>query len=154
MPLFSRNSAFSRITALAARRPVHAAFAWMHNNPQVIMGWQSEMVAIPAPPFGEHARAEWIAARFAEAGLAHIQTDAIGNVFGFLPAAKLPPESSGPVVVLSAHLDTVFPAGTPLHPVVSRVNGSSRLTAPGACDNAAGVAGMLGDRPRAHPGQS
>jgi tripeptide aminopeptidase len=143
MPLFSRSSAFTRVTALAARRPVHAAFAWMHNNPQVIMGWQSEMVAIPAPPFGEHARSKWIAARFAEAGLAHIQTDAIGNVIGFLPAAKLPPESSGPVVVLSAHLDTVFPADTPLNPVVSRVNGSNRLAAPGACDNAAGVVGML-----------
>jgi acetylornithine deacetylase/succinyl-diaminopimelate desuccinylase-like protein len=143
MPLFSRSSAFSRVTSLAALRPIHAAFAWMHNNPQVIMGWQAEMVAIPAPPFGERARSEWIAARFAEAGLSNIQTDALGNVIGFLPAAKLPPESSGPVVVLSAHLDTVFPAGTPLHPVVSRVNGSNRLTAPGACDNAAGVAGML-----------
>ncbi len=154
MPLFSRSSAFSRVTALAARRPVHAAFAWMHNNPQTIMDWQAELVAIPAPPFGEQARSEWIAARFAEAGLVHIQTDAVGNVIGFLPAAKLPPESSGPVVVLSAHLDTVFPAETPLNPVVSRVNGSSRLAAPGACDNAAGVAGMLAIVARAHPGQS
>src|SRR5208337_297655 len=139
MPLFSRSSAFSRVTALASRRPVHAAFAWMHNNPQVIMGWQAEMVAIPAPPFGERARSAWIAARFAEAGLAHIQTDDAGNVIGFLPAAKLPPESSGPVVVLSAHLDTVFPADTPLNPVVD----GDRLAAPGACDNAAGVAGLL-----------
>jgi len=51
----------------------------------------------------------------------------------------LPPESSGPVVVISAHLDTVFPAETPLMPVVE----GERLTAPGACDNCAGVAGML-----------
>ena len=107
------------------------------------MAWQAKLVAIPAPPFGERARSEWIAARFEEAGLAKVQTDAVGNVIGFLHAAKLPPESSGPVVVLSAHLDTVFPAETPLNPILSRVNGTTRLAAPGACDNAAGLAGML-----------
>ncbi len=143
MPIFSRSSAFSRVTALAAQRPVHTAFAWMHNNPQMIMNWQSELSGIPAPPFGEQARAEWIAARFAEAGLAQIATDRIGNVTGVIPAAGLPPESSGPVVVLSAHLDTVFPAETPLNPVIEHVDGGARLSAPGACDNGAGVAGML-----------
>jgi acetylornithine deacetylase/succinyl-diaminopimelate desuccinylase-like protein len=143
MAIFSRKTAFSSVTALAARRPVHAAFAWMHNNPQTIMDWQAKLVAIPAPPFGEQARSVWIAARFEEAGLTDIQTDAIGNVIGFLNAAKLPPESSGPVVVLSAHLDTVFPAETALKPTLSRINGNTRLAAPGACDNAAGVAGLL-----------
>ena len=66
-----------------------------------------------------------------------------GNVLGILPAAALPPESSGPVVVLSAHLDTVFPAETALKPVINRNGGALQLSAPGACDNAAGVAGML-----------
>lgn len=134
-----RKSAFSRVTALAAQRPVHAAFAWLHGNPKKIMDWQAGLVAIPAPPFGEQARSEWLAARFAETGLSQVHTDAIGNVYGFLPAAKLPPESTGPVVVLSAHLDTVFPAGTPLSPVLD----ADRLEAPGACDNGAGVVGML-----------
>jgi acetylornithine deacetylase/succinyl-diaminopimelate desuccinylase-like protein len=138
MTLF-HNSAFSRVTALAELRPVHAAFAWLHGNPKTIMDWQTELVSIPAPPFGEQARSKWMAARFAEAGLSSLQTDAAGNVFGWLPAAKLPPESSGPVVVLSAHLDTVFPAETPLHPVVN----GDRLQSPGACDNGAGVVGML-----------
>ena len=45
-----------------------------------------ELVAIPAPPHGEQARAEWLAARFAEAGLSDIETDAAGNVLGILPA--------------------------------------------------------------------
>jgi acetylornithine deacetylase/succinyl-diaminopimelate desuccinylase-like protein len=139
MPVLPRISAFSRVTALAGQRPVHAAFAWLHGNPKTIMDWQASLVAIPAPPFGEEARSEWIAARFAEAGLSQVHADGIGNVFGFLAAAKLPPESTGPVVVLSAHLDTVFPAGTPLHPVVD----GDRLEAPGACDNGAGIAGML-----------
>jgi acetylornithine deacetylase/succinyl-diaminopimelate desuccinylase-like protein len=115
------------------------AFAWLHGNPRKIMDWQARLVAIPAPPFGEQARSEWLAARFSEAGLSDVKTDAVGNVQGTLPAASLPPESTGPVVVLSAHLDTVFPADTPLNPVVE----GDRLVAPGACDNGAGVAGML-----------
>lgn len=139
MPLFARSSSFSRITGLAAQRPVHAAFAWLHGNPQKIMDWQARLVSIPAPPFGEQARAEWLTARFAEAGLIGVETDTVGNVRGTLPAAKLPPESTGPVIVLSAHLDTVFPADTPLNPVVE----GDRLAGPGACDNGAGVAGML-----------
>ena len=139
MPLFFRSSSFSRVTALAAQRPVHEAFAWLHGNPKTIMDWQAGLVAIPAPPFGEQARSEWLAARFAEAGLTDVQTDAVGNVYGTLAAVKLPPESSGPVVVLSAHLDTVFPADTPLKPVVD----GDRLQAPGSCDNGAGLAGML-----------
>ncbi len=74
------------------------------------MDWQADLVAIPAPPFGEKARSEWLADRFLEAGLDQMRTDAAGNVFASLPAAKLPAESTGPVVVLSAHIDTVFPA--------------------------------------------
>jgi acetylornithine deacetylase/succinyl-diaminopimelate desuccinylase-like protein len=103
------------------------------------MNWQAELVAIPAPPFGEKARAEWLAGRFTEAGLRGVETDSAGNVFAWLDAANLPPENTGPVVVVSAHLDTVFPAETPLNP---KVNGD-RIEAPGVCDNCAGVAGML-----------
>jgi len=139
MSLLAHSSAFSRVTTLATQRTVHASFAWLHGNPGKIMDWQARLVGIPAPPFGEAARSEWLAARFAEAGLGQVHTDVAGNVFGMLLAANLPAESTGPVVVLSAHLDTVFPAGTPLNPVVD----GDRLQAPGACDNGAGVAGML-----------
>jgi len=143
MPTFSRSSAFARVTALASQRPVHAAFAWLHNNPKRLIERQAELVAIPAPPFGEQARSEWAAERFKEIGLENVQIDAIGNVLGFVPAAHLPPESTGHVVVVSAHIDTVFPAGTILTPMLTMEDGASRLAAPGACDNAAGVIGML-----------
>src|SRR5580658_10442131 len=139
MSVLSRISAFSRVTSLAEQRAVHGAFAWLHGNPKTIMDWQAELVAIPAPPFGEKARGEWLAARFSEAGLHEVSMDAVGNVFGTLPAAQLPPESTGPVVVLSAHLDTVFPAGTPLRVV----RDGDKLAGPGACDNGAGLAGLL-----------
>jgi tripeptide aminopeptidase len=143
MPIFSRSSAFARVTALAAQRPVHAAFTWLHNNPKTLMDRQTELVVIPAPPFGEQQRSEWAAQRFREIGLENVQIDAIGNALGFVPAAHLPPDSTGHLVVLSAHIDTVFPAETPLNPTVTREDGASRLAAPGACDNAAGVIGML-----------
>jgi acetylornithine deacetylase/succinyl-diaminopimelate desuccinylase-like protein len=139
MPVLSSTSAFSQITALAALRPVHAAFAWLHANPKTIMDWQVELAAIPAPIYGEQARAQWLAQRFTDAGLSRIEIDAAGNVLGILPATHLPPESSGPIVLLSAHIDTVFPVGTPIQPVLY----GDRLEAPGASDNAAGVAGLL-----------
>ncbi len=143
MPASSPTSAFSRITSLASQRQIHAAFAWFHLNPRTILDWQAEVCSIPAPPFGEQARTAWIAGRFNEIGLEQIQTDAIGNVTAWLPAAHLDAESSGPVVVISAHLDTVFPAGTPLHPVLRQTNGEDRLEVPGASDNGAGIAGLL-----------
>ncbi|MGO8759900.1 MAG: M20/M25/M40 family metallo-hydrolase [Terracidiphilus sp.] len=141
MPVLPPPSAFSRITALAALRPVHAAFSWLHANPKTIMDWQVELVSIPAPPHGEEARADWLAARFTEAGLSRVEVDAVGNVFGILPATRpgAPPEDTGPLVLLSAHIDTVFPAATPIRLVLD----GDRLEAPGACDNASGVAGML-----------
>lgn len=139
MPPAVTVSAFSRVTALAARKPIHAAFSWLHGNPGKIMDWQSRLVAIPAPPFAEQARAAWFAARLAEAGLTSVETDAAGNVLALLPAAHLPPHSTGPLVVLSAHLDTVFPAAVEPVPVVD----GDRIQAPGACDNGAGLAGLL-----------
>lgn len=143
MPIFSRSSAFARVTSLASQRPVHAAFAWLHNNPKTLMDRQAELVVIPAPPFGEQGRSKWAVERFKEIGLENVQIDAIGNVLGFIPAAGLPPDSTGHLIVMSAHIDTVFPAGTPLTPTMAREDGACRLAAPGACDNAAGVIGML-----------
>jgi tripeptide aminopeptidase len=139
MPVLSPASAFSRVTALAAQRPIHAAFAWLHANPKTIMDWQVGLVAIPAPTHGEQERAEWLALRFNDAGLSNVEIDAVGNAIGLLPAENLPADSTGPIILLSAHIDTVFPAGTPLHPVLD----GDRLEAPGSSDNAAGVAGML-----------
>ena len=139
MGLFTRSSSFSRVTSLAALRHVHAAFSWLHMNPKTIMDWQAELVAIPAPPFGEDARSERLAEIFRSSGLSQVTVDEVGNVIGTLRAATLPEESTGPVVVVSAHLDTVFPAHTPINPT----RDGDRLLAPGACDNGAGIAGML-----------
>jgi tripeptide aminopeptidase len=143
MPSSSTTSAFARVTSLAAVRAVHNAFAWLHGNPKTILDWQTDLCEIPAPPFGEQARAAWLAERFAEIGLNKVQTDELGNVLAFLPAPHLDSASTGPVVVLSAHLDTVFPIETTLRAVMRRVDDQDRLEIPGAGDNGAGLAGLL-----------
>lgn len=147
-----KSSAFSRVTALAALRPVHEAFSWLHQNQQKIMDWQIAVCKIPAPPFGEAARSSWIAERFRYAGLSNIRTDEIGNVFATWPAQNLSArqnqyqDSTGhasavPVIILSAHLDTVFPINTPLETTLS--SDGDTLTVPGASDNAAGLVALL-----------
>lgn len=145
MPSSPARTAFSRINKLASLRPVHDAFQWFHLQQQQIMRWQMEMVAIPAPPFGEGPRSIWMQERFLELGLEDVFVDEPGNVLGMIRARPEPggdpemAESVRPCVLLSAHIDTVFPAETLIHPSLR----GSRLEAPGACDNGAGVAGLL-----------
>jgi acetylornithine deacetylase/succinyl-diaminopimelate desuccinylase-like protein len=96
------------------------------------------MLRIPAPSFGEAERAAWFLERFRALGLADPRIDAVGNV-----VAELRREldaTHGPVVLISAHLDTVFPAGTDVEPTESE----GRILGPGACDNGAGLSGLLG----------
>jgi len=90
---------------------------------------------IPAPPFKERERGHYIAARFAELGMADAHIDSAGNVIGFYRG-----ESEEPLLALSAHIDTVFPEGTDVR--VRRVG--SRLCAPGIADDAAGLAALIG----------
>ena len=137
MPGALAHSAFSRIGQLAALPRVHAAFQWFHLQERRMMQWQQELVSIAAPPFGEHNRAAWLADRFRELKLAQVEIDPEGNVLGCY--ASGPANGQRPCVLLSAHIDTVFPLDTPIDPLVE----DHRLYAPGACDNGAGVVGML-----------
>ena len=121
------------IARLAELPQVCSACAWFHSGESQLAQWQLETASIPAPPFGEAARGEWLKKRFRELGLEEVHADEVGNIFGILP---------GPgkyAVTLSAHIDTVFPAGTPLN---VRQQGN-RLYGPGVSDNGAGVAALL-----------
>lgn len=137
MPGALTHSAFSRIGQLASLPRVHAAFQWFHLHDRRMMQWQQELVSIAAPPFGEGKRAEWLAERFRELKLERVEIDAEGNVLGCYPGNRSP--AGERCVMLSAHIDTVFPIHTPITPLVEH----NRLEAPGACDNGAGVAGIL-----------
>jgi tripeptide aminopeptidase len=93
---------------------------------------QIRISEIPAPPFQETVRAAYMKKLLASAGL-RVEMDDIGNVIGEWPG------SSPDIVMLTAHLDTVFPAGTDVH--VKREGG--RLLAPGISDNGTGLAALV-----------
>jgi tripeptide aminopeptidase len=121
------------VARLAASPEVRSAFNWLRTQEPQLAQWQLEMARIAAPPFGEAARGAWLAERFREVGLDDVRVDDVGNVFGVHPGY------GQRYVALSAHIDTVFPANTPLN---IRQQGS-RLYGPGVSDNGAGVTAML-----------
>ncbi len=131
-----------RITRLATLTAVHRAFHWLHLHQPQLRQWQLELVRIPAPPFGESTRANWFLDRFHQLGLTNIHLDDEGNALAELGPSpySLVPDPS-PVVLLSAHLDTVFPIETPINPTEQK--DSAIIHAPGICDNAAGLTGLL-----------
>src|SRR5271166_2813524 len=137
MPDFAsevRADVQQEVARLAAAPEVRSAFNWFRAQEPQFLQWQMEMARIPAPPFGESSRAAWLAERFREVVLDDVRIDDVGNVFGTHPGF------GRRYVALSAHIDTVFPANTPLN---IRQQGS-RLYGPGVSDNGAGVTAMLG----------
>jgi len=120
-------------TQLAENAQVRAAMAWFAPNLKWINDEQARLTEIPAPSFQEGQRAAAVKALLSASGL-HVQIDAAGNVIGELPGLH-----EKEVVVLSAHLDTVFPAGTD---VKVRREGS-RMLAPGISDNGTGLAALV-----------
>ncbi len=121
------------IAHLAAAPAVRSAMEWFRDKETEFARWQLDLAGIPAPPFGEDARSDWLAGKFKAIGLKDVHQDSIGNVFGSRPGEQ------GSSVSISAHLDTVFPAGTPLK---IRQQGG-KLYGPGISDNAAGVTALL-----------
>ena len=96
---------------------------------------QIALCQIPAPPFKEQARGQAYRRAFEELGLVNVRTDVVGNVIGERPGAV-----SGPHLVFSAHLDTVFPEGT----AVAVTRSGNRLSGPGITDDCRGLAVVLG----------
>ncbi len=130
------RAAQQRVAALAEMRQVHEAFEWFRRREPSFQEQQVEVASIPAPPFGENVRGDWLRRRFESLKLSDIHVDAIGNVLGILPGAE---EGAGYVLV-SAHIDTVFPIGTRIEITRSL----DRLHGPGVSDNAAGIVALLG----------
>lgn len=87
----------------------------------------------PAPPFEEAERGRVMAGLLRAAGTGEPWTDAVGNVLAWCGEAGPSP------LVLSAHLDTVFPAS---QEIAFRQEGD-RWIGPGICDDARGLAALL-----------
>jgi acetylornithine deacetylase/succinyl-diaminopimelate desuccinylase-like protein len=118
---------------LSENAQVRSALEWFVPNVAWVNEQQARLTEIPAPPFQEAARAAAVKLLLVEAGLS-VATDKAGNVIGELRGMN-----EKEVVVIAAHLDTVFPAGTD---VKVRRDGS-RMAAPGISDNGAGLAALL-----------
>lgn len=124
------DSTVSRIVASQPFKTAAAALDSGHDQ------WVSDIIAItqiPAPPFKEAVKAKAFAAMLRERGL-DPTIDEEGNVLALRKGSV-----SGPVVVVAAHLDTVFPEGTDV--TVKREG--TKLMAPGVGDDSAGLATLL-----------
>lgn len=119
---------------LAADPGIQALFAYIEGMTPRLRAEMIELNEIPAPPFGEEQRGLQFAELLREAGLSDVTIDEEGNVIG-----RRPGRSGERVVAYTAHLDTVFPAGTD---VSVRVEGDT-LHAPGIGDNARGLVVLL-----------
>jgi acetylornithine deacetylase/succinyl-diaminopimelate desuccinylase-like protein len=111
---------------------VAEALAWLRDSEPETIAEQVALCEIPSPPFGETERGIAYRERFEALGLGEVRIDAEGNVLGEIG-------SGAPRVVLSAHLDTVFPAGTD----VSVRREGATLTGPGIGDDCRGLAVVL-----------
>ena len=120
---------------LTRHSPLQPLRQQVHQTDEQTLADQLAIVRIPAPPFGEEARGEHLLRRFTGSGLRGVRRDEVGNVLG----SWTPAGADGPPVVVAAHLDTVFAAGTDVEP---RTRGK-RIHAPGITDNSRGLAGML-----------
>jgi tripeptide aminopeptidase len=119
--------------SLADQPRVRVALDWFEQNLKWITDEQVRLTEIPAPSFREEKRAAAVKALLAAEGLS-VHTDKIGNVTGELRGT-----SDTEIVLVTAHLDTVFPAETDVK--VRRE--SEQIIAPGISDNGTGLAGLL-----------
>jgi acetylornithine deacetylase/succinyl-diaminopimelate desuccinylase-like protein len=107
---------------------------FFETNAEAITAEHIRICSIPATPFAEQQRAEFLAERFRQLGLPDVSIDEEGNCLGLFKGS-----SPTPLVVVSAHLDTVFPNGTDFH--VRREG--QRLLAPGIADDGCGLVALI-----------
>jgi tripeptide aminopeptidase len=124
----------NRIYEIAEDGRVQSALRSFHLQQQRQLELIINIQQIPAPTFAEAERAQFVQTRFETLGLCDVGQDELHNVY-----ARLPGKQTGSPVIVSAHLDTVFPLETDL-----RVARNGRyLCGPGMGDNSTGVAGLL-----------
>ena len=113
-----------------------AAVATMDRDHDRMVADIVTLTEIPAPPFKEAAKGKAYLAMLKAHGLSDVEMDGVGNVMGLRRGTG---PAGAPLVVLAAHLDTVFPEGTP---VKVRREGT-KLYAPGVGDDTRSLAVLL-----------
>src|SRR5580658_2444869 len=119
---------------VAERAGVREALQWFTREKQWVNEIHLQLCRVPAPTFLEQQRAEWLAAQFRTIGW-HVVIDRAGNVLASLEA-----EPQGPLVALTAHLDTVL---APRMKEDISVDPDGELRGPGVSDNGAGLSALL-----------
>ena len=104
--------------------------------PERVLALAIQIQQISAPTFAEGPRAEFVRDLFTKENLEDVSMDSLGNVFARLPGKQ---KKAKPLIV-SAHTDTVFPAGTKLQ--IREEAG--KVFGPGIGDNSIGVAALFG----------
>jgi acetylornithine deacetylase/succinyl-diaminopimelate desuccinylase-like protein len=92
-----------------------------------------DLQQIPAPTFRERERAEFVRQLFSQIGLNDVAIDPTGNAWGCLPGGDQQP------LVISAHLDTVYPGERP----IPLTRDPARITGPAIGDNSLGLAALI-----------
>ncbi len=130
---------------LAAEPAVADALQWFSSERKWINERHLEVCRVPAPTFQEQRRAEWIVAQLRALGC-DAKLDRAGNVVAY-PTGQ----HDGPMVALTAHLDTVLEPRSPEDIAFGR---EGELTGPGVSDNGAGLVALLAVAAtlRANPG--
>ncbi|HKY43008.1 MAG TPA: M20/M25/M40 family metallo-hydrolase [Pyrinomonadaceae bacterium] len=129
-----KNSPALTIRHLMSSTEVARAFRFFETNANAITDEHIRICSIPASPFGEHERAKYLSEKFSSLGLSEVEIDDEGNCLGLSKGS-----SQSPLMVVSAHLDTVFSSDTDFT-VVRREN---RLLAPGIADDGCGLAALV-----------
>ena len=108
-----------------------------NNNIRQLLELAIQIQQVPAPTLAETQRGNFLIGLLQAEGdsLTDIQTDPTGNVL-----ARLPGSGQAPALIISAHMDTVFPMETNL----SIRREQERVYGPGLGDNSLGVAGLFG----------
>ena len=123
----------NKIAALRDSAPVQQALAFMEKDCEHIVEQQIELALIPAYSNHEEKKAARFREMIEEMGYETYQ-DEVNNTFAVIKG----PEGS-PVVMVTAHLDTVFPMDTKLE----LKRDGNRICIPGICDDTRGCASVL-----------
>ncbi len=134
MSLALKTSPALTVRHLLSAPEVARALRFFETNAEAITDEHIRICSIPATPFNEQERAEYLSRKFSELGLTEVEIDEEGNCLGLIEGA-----SQSPLMVVSAHLDTVFSKDTDFT-IVRREN---RLLAPGIADDGCGLAALI-----------
>jgi tripeptide aminopeptidase len=134
MAIVSARAATDSVEKIADDSTCAQALAWIDKNARWVTDQQIALSEIPAPEFSETKRGEYLQKLLEATGL-QVHLDKTGNVVGERAGAD-----ANSIILLAAHLDTVFPTGTDVR---VKKNGN-RIVGPGIADNGAGLAALVG----------